>query len=99
MLTKNGYRIYEKENGDFCRALKNRPAAQACVIKEGQTLRLISYETCVISVAYTSGTMLCYGLYSQTTRQHISAFLKEYFPKISYAELRDNMELNIYDYI
>lgn len=43
---------------------------------------LQSYFTDVIIVK--DGWMECTGLYSMTTRKHISAFLWEYYPSISF---------------
>lgn len=58
-------------------ALKFMPYAQAKVIENNGTITLVSYNTTVISVNL-QGWLTCYGLYSQTTRRHIGAFMKEY---------------------
>lgn len=66
--------------------LRKMPYAQASVTDythEGRDLRYLqSYSTIVIWVE--DGIMECSGLYSMTTRKHISAFLWEYYPKITF---------------
>lgn len=64
------------------RTLKKMPYAQAQT-REYLGMRILqSYATDVISVK--NGLMECTGLYSMTTRKHISAFLWEYYPSISF---------------
>ena len=62
------------------------PYAQAKVrdyVDIGMDTRILqSYATDVIIVK--NGCMECTGLYSMTTRKHISAFLYEYYPHISF---------------
>lgn len=59
------------------RPLKNMPYAQASVILSGKNdITLRSYKTDVIIIS--DGWMTCTGTYSQTTRKHISAFMKEF---------------------
>lgn len=66
------------------RKLKFMPYAQARVsITSDGSIFLISYTTTVIHVD-PSGWLVCTGLYSATTRKHISAFLREYFPDITF---------------
>ncbi|MBQ1571606.1 MAG: hypothetical protein IIZ78_10810 [Clostridiales bacterium] len=66
--------------------LRKMPYAQAKVrdyADIGYDLRVLqSYKTDVIIV--DKGIMECTGLYSMTTRKHISAFLWEYYPAISF---------------
>lgn len=61
--------------------LKKMPYAQAKVqiIESGANLRcnLISYTTCVAHII-DGGWLLVNGLYSATTRRHLSAFASEY---------------------
>ncbi len=38
---------------------------------------LQSYQTDVLMIDYDNHTVTCYGLYSATTRKHISAFMRE----------------------
>lgn len=66
--------------------LKKMPYAHAHVRDYsdiGRDKRILqSYSTEVIIV--DRGVMECTGLYSMTTRKHISAFLWEYYPKITF---------------
>ena len=68
------------------RRLRKMPYAQACVKDYsdiGQDMLVLqSYQTDVLIVG--EGRMSCTGLYSMTTRKHISAFLWEYFPYITF---------------
>ena len=68
------------------RTLRKMPYAQAKVrdyADIGRDLRVLqSYATDVIIVK--NGLMECTGLYSMTTRKHISAFLWEYYPHITF---------------
>ena len=72
------------------RSLRKMPYAQAKVrdyADIGRDLRVLqSYETDVIFV--DDGWMLCTGLYSMTTRKHISAFLWEYYPHITFQQVK-----------
>ena len=64
------------------RTLKKMPYAQAQT-REYLSMRILqSYATDVIIVK--NGLMECTGLYSMTTRKHISAFLWEYYPAVSF---------------
>ena len=38
---------------------------------------LQSYQTDVLMIDYDNCTVTCYGLYSATTRKHISSFMRE----------------------
>ena len=68
------------------RSLRKMPYAQAKVrdyAEIGSDMRILrSYATDVIIVE--NGLMECTGLYSMTTRKHISAFLLEYYPQITF---------------
>ena len=68
------------------RSLRKMPYAQAKVrdyADIGKDLRVLqSYATDVIIVK--DGWLECAGLYSMTTRKHISAFLWEYYPHITF---------------
>jgi hypothetical protein len=60
------------------RKLKAHPYANAFVeIDTDGNKYLWSYRTLVCELR-TDGWFKCYGLYSMTTRKHISAFMKEY---------------------
>lgn len=56
------------------------------IVEETGTVRLISYVTEVITVE--NGIMNVHGLYSMTTRKHISWFLREWYPRISYQSMK-----------
>ena len=63
--------------------LKFMPYASAKVkIYDGQII-LQSYATDVIIID-ENGFMRCTGTYSQTTRKHIGAFIKEFAPQFNY---------------
>ena len=68
------------------RTLRRMPYAQAKVrdyADIGRDMRILqSYRTDVVIVI--DGWMECTGLYSMTTRKHISAFLWEYYPNITF---------------
>lgn len=68
------------------RSLRKMPYAQAKVrdyADIGKDLRVLqSYVTDVIIVE--DGWLECTGLYSMTTRKHIIAFLREYYPEITF---------------
>ncbi len=62
------------------KVLKAMPYAQAHIrICEDGTIHLFSYETLVAEID-ADGWLRVYGLYSATTRKHISAFMREYTP-------------------
>lgn len=78
-------------------SLKTMPYAQATIISTEDTLILRSYQTDVIIIS--DGWMTCTGTYSQTTRKHISAFMKEFnFGDYFLAKklYTDNLKMNIY---
>ena len=83
--------------------LKKMPYAQAKVqiVESGANLRcnLISYNTCVAHII-DGGWVLVNGLYSATTRKHLSALAAEYCGT-SYQTLKrcyeKNLAYNIYD--
>lgn len=64
----------------MAKKLSLMPYAQAEVYTdtEGNTV-LRSYSTDVIILS-PEGWLVCTGLYSATTRKHISAFMREYTP-------------------
>lgn len=68
--------------------LRKHPYAQ-CFIKDSENeLILQSYSTDVIIVDKCTGNFTCTGLYSATTRRHISAFLMEYFPNVDFKTVK-----------
>ncbi len=72
--------------------LSAMPYAQAHVeIGDDGTICLFSYTTLVASID-PDGWCCCYGLYSQTTRKHISAFAKEYAKPLTYSNFKTAYE-------
>lgn len=75
------------------------PYAHAHVeISEDGTITLFSYVTRVAEID-SDGFLTVYGLYSMTTRKHISAFVREYTPfdyQGAKACYEDNYKINIY---
>lgn len=74
------------------RRLSTRPYAQAKVIIDNGWITLVSYKTKVVTIT-PSGWIDVKGLFSRTTRNHISAFVKEYvkYPNgesMTYQELK-----------
>ncbi len=78
--------------------LKGHEYANAKVVfTEDGVLKLYSYDTEIISVdsdGLGNREIKCTGLYSMTTRKHISWFLREYLPDITYNQVRD-MDKNV----
>lgn len=94
---QSGYYLYEREvNVD--RKLSSMPYAQAGIIKRENGVQLVSYETIVAEIV--DNWLHVYGMFSRTTGKHISAFLKEYAPRMGYYDAKKcangNMEMNIY---
>lgn len=83
-------------------ALKKMPYAQAKVqiLETGNNFRcnLISYKTCAAYII-DGGWVVVTGLYSATTRRHLSAFAREYCGT-EYATLKrcfcEGLSYNIY---
>ena len=80
--------------------LSRMPYAQANVMIEQygdeKLIRLISYTTCVLEIR--NNWLKVNGLYSATTRKHISAFMKEYTNLDYYSAKQcyeDGIEMNI----
>ena len=87
--------VAHEQYGVFCyhnyvsctKALKYMPYAQAGVnLYDDGTIVLISYTTEVIRIE--KNVLTCTGLYSMTTRKHISAFLREYCPQFSFYDIK-----------
>ena len=79
--------------------LNKMPYAQAkVIITDNGNIILRSYYTDVAMI-HSDGWLTIHGLYSATTRRHISAFVKEY-ANISYQLAKDlflkKMAYNIY---
>ena len=79
--------------------LERMPYAQAGVIFDANGTHLISYTTLVCTID-PNGWLSCTGTYSQTTRRHISAFMREFAPHLSYFNAKEcytkGHELNIH---
>lgn len=76
------------------RKLSAMPYAQAHVeITPDGTTTLVSYTTDIITIR-PNGWATVSGLYSMTTRKHISAFAKEY-TSFNYATFRDIYEKSL----
>lgn len=62
-------------------------------------IELMSYETVVINIDH-EGWLTCTGTYSNTTRRHIAAFLKECAPNLTYHDAKrayeDYHKINIH---
>ena len=75
-------------NAYYSKNLKGHEFAQ-CGIRENKNyIELISYITPVIYVDKNTNKLTCSGTYSATTRKHISWFLKEYYPEVSYYDVK-----------
>lgn len=73
----------------------NKAAVQ--VLSTNNTIVLYSYKTAVIKLE--NNWLQCYGLYSMTTRKHISWFLQEYLPQFTFQDVKAlynaNLKMNI----
>ena len=74
--------------------LKNHPYCKCYVLKDNDIIKLVSYITEVIIAVRNPKNknewfLKCTGTYSQTTRKQISWFLREYFPKIDYYDVKE----------
>lgn len=59
------------------------PTAQARITISDTHITLISYETPTVIIDRAASTLTVTGLYSATTRKHISAFMREYLRGIA----------------
>ena len=74
--------------------LKDHPYCNCYVLKDNDKITLVSYITEVIIAVRNPKNknewfLKCTGTYSQTTRKQISWFLREYFPKINYYDVKE----------
>ena len=74
--------------------LKDHPYCNCYVLKDNNIIKLVSYITEVIIAVRNPKNknewfLKCTGTYSQTTRKQISWFLREYFPKIDYFDMKE----------
>lgn len=74
--------------------LSAMPYAQAHIEIDGDgNICLFSYVTLVAKIN-ADGWLSVYGLYSQTTRRHISAFVREYASPLTYQDAKSCYENN-----
>lgn len=75
------------------RYLREHPHAQ-CHVEQSEfyslDMKFVSYNTPVLIIF--NNEMEVTGLYSKTTRKQIGWFLKEYFPNISYQDVKKAYE-------
>ena len=79
------------------RKLKKMPYANATIIEnDSKNISLISYVTTVVEIK--DGWLQVNGLYSRTTRHHISNFMREFGFSYQLAKqlYEDKMVLNIF---
>lgn len=74
--------------------LRYIPHGQCYAQYTNRGIQLWSYTTMVIDYDNSTGILKCTGLYSMTTRRHISAFIREYFPHLSYYDIKKAVEKN-----
>lgn len=80
--------------------LDNHNYAQAHIVTYDDGTRiLVSYQTPVIHID-PQGWLTCYGLFSATTRKHISWFIKQLGTGLSYQSVKEcylrDYEINIH---
>ena len=78
--------------------LKSMPYAQAKVVFSQYGITLVSYDTPVAGID-TDGNVRVNGLYSTTTRRHLSVFARDYCGTNYYTLKRcyeENLMYNIY---
>ena len=84
------YGHYEQiKSVTYNRSLKYKPYAQAGVVLDDKDVTLVSYESPIIrlhcdAIEFFNTAPNC----SRTTISHVSAFLKEYAPNISYYQVK-----------
>lgn len=97
---------YKTVHGAFVHTtapLKYCPKGQCGVDIENGSISLVSYSTRVMTIQCpniirSSCRVLVNGLYSATTRRHISYFLAEYLPSLPYRCVKYAYEHNCYIY-
>lgn len=76
--------------------LKEHKSAQCHVAQYNNKEYLVSYTTDVLITNYNTNIMEVTGLYSMTTRRHISWYLMERFPHIDYYTVKKAYQENKY---
>lgn len=93
-MSKNYYNcidgIYYTNNVYRDRPLKYIPYGSCGILETKDNIYLKSYTTMVLRLEKKTGWIWCSGLYSRTTIKHISAFLKEFCPGVSYYAIKDS---------
>lgn len=79
--------------------LKGHEQAQAHIIREGCNIELWSYSTKVLIYNTLNKTIECTGLYSDTTKRHISWFMNQFIAGFDYYDIKksylENKLLNV----
>lgn len=94
MITKKVRCIYggyyeQIKSVKYDRALEYKPFAQAGVVLDDEGATLVSYESPIIRLHCDAIEFFNTAPdYSRTTISHVSAFLKEYAPTISYFQVK-----------
>lgn len=77
------------------RKLKNHKSAQSSIFENDKEIILYSYTTKVIIINKVKNTLDVTGLYSNTTRRHISWFMDELFgDRWNYYDVKNAYENN-----
>ena len=99
MYTKKIIDGYLEKTVTYDKRLQYCPYGSCGVVFNDYGTHLISYTTLVCSID-PDGWLTCTGTYSQTTRKHIGAFIREYAPMLSYHSAKHCYEhdvmMNIY---
>ena len=94
MYTKKVNDGYFVRTVSYDKRLEYCPNGSAGVVFNNNGVNLVSYTTLVCTID-ADGFLSCTGTYSNTTRKHIAAFLKEYAPMLSYHDAKYCYENNI----
>ena len=99
MYTKKIIDGYLEKTVTYDKRLQYCPHGSCGVVFNDYGTHLISYTTLVCSIDH-DGWLTCTGTYSQTTRKHIGAFIREYAPMLSYYSAKhcyeNDVMMNIY---
>ena len=91
MYTKKIIDGYFTKTVSYDKNLVFCPNGSCGILSNHSGIYLISYTTMVCHID-TNGFLSCTGTYSATTRKHISAFLKEYAPMLTYHMVKQAYE-------
>lgn len=99
MYTKKIIDGYFEKTVCYDKRLAHCPYGSCGVVFNEYGTHLVSYTTLVCSID-NDGWLTCTGTYSQTTRKHIGAFIKEYAPMLNYYNAKhcyeNDVMINIY---